>query len=174
MAAFATHADLAARLGVTLSAGEQTRATTLLGLASDVIRRAARQNIDLATSTITVRGASGRVLLPQRPVISVASVSADSTTQEFTIDGDYLTGYWGGQDIEIEYTHGFDPVPDAIKAVCLEVVTRVWVNPGNADQEAYGSERVSHGASTGLVLTDEERRAVRDVIRRGSQSVDIR
>lgn len=174
MAAFATHSDLATRLGIVLSGAEQTRATALLGLASDVIRRAARQDIDQNTSTITVRGAAGRVLLPQRPVISVDTVTLDGTTQDFTLDGDYLAGYWSGQDLEITYTHGFDPVPDAIKAICLEAVTRVWVNPGNAAQEAYGSERVSHGASSGLLLTDEERRAVRDVVRRGSQAVDIR
>jgi hypothetical protein len=175
VAAFATHTDLAARLGVTLTADEQSRATTLLGLASDVIRRAARQNIDRATSTIKVISAADRVLLPQRPVISIDSVTRDgSAFVDHMLDGDYLAGSWSGGTIQITYTHGYDPVPDAIKAICLEVVTRVWVNPGKADQEAYGSERVSHGANVGLVLTDEERKAVRDVVRRGSQSVDVR
>lgn len=173
MAAFATHADLAVRLGETLTEAEQTRATALLGLASDVIRQAARQRIDRETSTIIVN-AVGRVLLPQRPVISIDSVEAEGSTLDWDLDGDYLSGPWVGRTIEVTYTHGFDPVPDAIKAVCLEVVTRVWVNPGSASQEAYGSERVSHGAAIGLMLTAEERRTVRDVVRRGSQSVDIR
>lgn len=170
MAAFATHSDLASRLGVTFASDEETRATGLLGLASDVIRRAARQQIDQGTSTVTVRGAAGRILLPERPVISINDVTPAGG---WKLDGDYLVGSWSG-DVEVTYTHGFETIPDTIKAICLECVTRVWVNPGNASQEAYGSERVTHGASSGLILTPEERRAVRDVVRRGSQMVDIR
>lgn len=173
MAAFATHSDLATRLGETLTEDEQTRATALLTLASDVIRQAARQTIDQATSTITVR-AVGRVLLPQRPVVSIDSVLVDGSSVGWTLDGDYLEGPWVGKTVEITYTHGFGTVPDAIKAVCVEVVTRVWVNPGKASQEAYGSERVSHGGTSGLVLTAEERKLVRETVRRGSQAVDIR
>lgn len=165
MTAFATHSDLATRLGIVLSEDEQSRAATLLGLASDMIRRAARQHITRATSTLKLKNAPGRVLLPERPAISLDDGPGE-------IDGDYLTGVSG--NIEFTYTHGFDPIPDAIKAICLEVVVRVWVNPGNTSQEAFGSERTSHGASTGLVLTAEERRAVKDVVRRGSQAVDIR
>lgn len=174
MAAFATSTDLAVRLGVDLTADEKVRADALLGLASDLIRKAARQEIDLKTSTVTFAGNVGRVLLPERPVGEVTSVMVDDDFAEFTIEGDYLVGPFFGGRISVTYVHGFSPIPDAIKAVCLEVVTRVWVNPGNAAQEAYGSERVSHGATTGLVLTDDERRAVRDVVRRGSQMVDIR
>lgn len=174
MAAFATSADLAVRLGVDLTTDEQARADVLLGLASDLIRRAARQEIDLKTSTVTFAGNVARVLLPERPASEVTSVTVDGEPVEYTLDGDYLVGPFFGGSIVVTYSHGFSPIPDAIRAVCLEAVVRVWVNPGNAAQEAYGSERVSHGASIGLVLTEDERRAVRDVVRRGSQMVDIR
>lgn len=171
MEAFATPEDLAVRLGVTLTADEQTRASRLLDLASDMIRRAARQKITAGTSTVTVTPTGGRLLMPERPVAGVTAISPQAS---FEIDGDYLAGLPVGQTFTLTYSHGWETIPDAIVAICLEVVTRVWVNPGNASQEAYGSERVTHGASTGLVLTDDERRAVRDVVRRGSQAVDIR
>lgn len=174
MAAFATHTDLAARLGIDLAEGEQGRADTLLTLASDLIRRAARQDIDQGTTTFKVSGGIGRILFPQRPVVSVASVTVDGATLDgWTIDGDYLTGTWSGRELEITYTHGWNPVPDAIKAVCLEIVTRAWVNPGAVSQEGYGSERTSYPA-VGMTLTVDERKTIRDVVRRGSQAVDIR
>lgn len=172
MAAFATHSELATRLGVELTTDEQSRATMLLGLASDVIRRAARQRIGRETSTIAVSTVGSRVLLPERPAVSIGAVSPDPGG--WSLDGDYLTGLPIGGTYSITYDHGYDPVPDTIKAVCLEVVVRVWVNPGNVAQESYGSERVTYGATSGLVLTDEERRAVRDVVRRGSQAIDVR
>src|SRR5574337_1193367 len=53
----------------------QTRADTLLDLASDVIRNEVKQQIGLVTDDeITIPGTTDeRILLPERPVISVAS-----------------------------------------------------------------------------------------------------
>lgn len=176
MPAFASWEDVQARLGVPVEPEERSRATTLLELASDAIRTVARQRIDRASSSYTCAPAGSRILLPERPVVSIESVTDDSDIpyDGWSLDGDYLTDVAFAGRVTIEYTHGFDPVPLTIVGVCLEVVTRVWVNPGSVAAESYGSERVNYANTTGIVLTPAERQLVRETVRRGSQSVDIR
>jgi hypothetical protein len=193
MALFATADDLADRLGVTFSASEIDRAETLLTLASGLIQEETRQQIELVEDDeFTVHGLTeGMILLPERPVVSVASVTLDGdpiAADTYHVDGDYLVrsgvawgeflgGYewfgWGDSPLVVTYTHGFSSIPDAIRAVCLEVAVRAYVNPGSVTQEAYGSERTSYGA-VGLSLTPDERRIVRRVTRRRTESLAIR
>lgn len=190
MTQFATAGDLAARLGVDLSSAEQTRANTLLQLASGLIQREARQRIELVTNDVlTVPGvAESRLRLPERPVVSVTTVTLDGTAVtagEDTIDY-YLNGSdlirpkgwgWGEQVVQVTYTHGYSTIPDAIVAVCLEAVTRVWVNPGNLMHEYYGSERTVHAMQekpSGLLLNNDEQRVVHDVLRRTVGTVVLR
>lgn len=194
---FATAAELAARLGVSFSAEEETRADSLLTLASGLIQREARQDIGLVEDDVFATRATREqsILLPERPVVSVSSVTVGgSGVTDWYLDGDELvrrsgwevslngiegTAGWGSRNVPlvVTYTHGYNPVPDAIKAVCLEAVTRVWVNPGSVMSERYGSEQVAYltqGTPTGLLLTPDERRAVKNVVRRGSESVNVR
>lgn len=187
MAAFATHQDLAARLGVTLTEDEQTRATALIAVASGMIQSAARQRIErVEDDTLTIRGSrSSTILLPERPVVSVVSVTLAGTalatdTWRFEDDDTLVRRAGFGYDrdeLVVVYTHGFEPIPDAIKGVCLEAVVRVWVNPGSAVQERIGSESttyVQQGTPNGLLLTEGERRTVRQVTRRGARSEALR
>ena len=188
MAAFATHQDLAARLGVTLTSDEQTRATALLALASGLIRSVARQRIELVEDdTLTIRGSGeSTYLLPERPVVSVSSVTINGTAADaatWWLEDDTLVrpGGFGSTrwPLVIVYTHGYpaDEIPEAIKAVCLEAVVRVWVNPGSVVSERVGSEQTTYtlqGAPTGLLLTADERRAVRHAVRRGARSEVLR
>lgn len=188
MAAFATHQDLAARLGVTLTPAEQTRATTLLELASGVIQDAAGQRIELVEDdTLTVRGSrESTFLLPGRPVVSVASVALDGVTldpADWSLDDDTLVrraGFGSPREaLVIVYTHGYPPqdVPPVVKGVCLEAVVRAWVNPGSVMTERVGSEQATYalqGTPRGLLLTDAERRMVRRATRRGARSEALR
>jgi hypothetical protein len=137
--AFATADDFAARLGIDLTDPEKTRAGILLGLASELIQDEVDQQIGLvADDTIELPGTTDdRITLPQRPVVSVSSVSIDG--QALTEGGDWyleedtiirvstpLTILDGGdltvdpyaypyglgfglpeQTIAITYTHGF-------------------------------------------------------------------
>lgn len=166
-APFASSADLEDRLGVTLTAGEHERAHRLLLLATGLIQDESGQTVTLVTGeTLTLPGVwSARLRLPERPVVSVTSVRLDGVLlvegDDWYLDGDELvrsTG-WGGPQAEVEvvYTHGHSPVPGAVKTLCLEVVARAWVNPGNARQEGYGAVQVTYGAA-GLLLTGDERR----------------
>lgn len=184
MAQFATAAELGSRLGISLDEDETTRANTLLTLASGLIQDETGQEIAQATETFTRPGVWGnRLRLRERPVTAVTSVKIDGVAlaaDDWYLDGDELVrgGGWSGPeaDVEIVYTHGYASAdtPPAVKAVCLEVATRVWVNPGNARQEGYGLEQVSYSSSNGLLLTDEERRTVNDAIRRTYGSLKLR
>lgn len=192
MPAFATTDDLAARLGVELTAEEATRAQTLLELASGLIRRETGQTIHrVAGDTLVRRGThTGRLRLPQRPVVSVASVAIDGQAVDpavWYVEGDELVRRsrgWGGPGTELTvvYTHGFDPVPDEVRAVCLEAVVRVWVNPGAVNQESYGSEQVtfptrytSRGSEVGgLLILRAEAEILRRVLGRTSGTVVLR
>lgn len=197
MAQFATAADLADRLGLTFSGEEQARADALLTSASGLVQAEARQRIELVEDdALIVRGTvDDRIPLPERPVVSVASVVLDGTP----IDGWFLEGNelvrgavdvfdglpllgsagfgYESQTLVITYTHGFDSIPDAIKAVTLEAAVRAWVNPGSVMRERHGSEGVDYalqGVPSGLLLTDQERRVVRRLCGSRALSVTIR
>lgn len=81
---FATAAEFAARIGLTLTAAEQTRADALLQSASGLIQDATRtggvsQTIALVEDDVLLMpGTTDEMIrLPQLPVISVASVTLD-------------------------------------------------------------------------------------------------
>lgn len=181
---FASSADLADRLGIELTAAEHVRANALLAIASGLIQRETGQAILEATETVTRPGSwSSRLRLAERPATVVTSAKIDGVlvaVDDWYLDGDELVrlGGWGGpdSDVEVVYTHGWAAaeIPAPVKATCLEVVVRVWVNPGNARQEGYGLEQVSYASSNGLLLTEEERRTVNDAIRRSQGSVTLR
>lgn len=186
MAQFATAAELGTRLGVTLTGPEQARAASLLELASGLIQRAARQAIEqVVNDTLIVRAsAEPTIRLPERPVSAVVALTLDGTQlgeDDWRLDGDELTyrAGWGwplGSAVAVTYDHGYEAIPDAIRAVCLEAVVRVWVNPGSVMTERYGSEAVAYAqeVARGLMLNADERRAVREAVRRGSESLSIR
>lgn len=177
---FATHTDLEARLGVSLSPAEQTRADTLLADASDLVRLAAKQQIsEVADDVLTRRGLYGdRLRLPQRPVTSVDSITYQFVetlapeapllleTDEYYLEGNdlvrYAQGSWFGPEYQlvITYTHGYSSPPILAKTTAIEAVVRVWVNPGSVISEMHGSESFTYsgGASNpaGLALTEDE------------------
>lgn len=197
--AFATHADLANRLGVDFTASEQTDATALIALAQALIQDEAGQNIELVEGDTLTRPGSwdDRLRLPERPVVSVTSVSVDGTAltaSEWYLDGDELVRPrsiatsdtfarggrgWGGPavDVVVVYDHGHETIPGVVKAVCLEMCVRVWTNPGSVQAENYGSEQVMYGdyrSRPGLMLTDGELKAIQRSIRRNAGSTVLR
>lgn len=134
--ALATYSDLENRLGITMTQAEQTRATALLADASDLVRAAAKQTITrVADDVLVIPGRwADRILLPERPVISVSSVTAafydgtaiDLPPEGYYVDRDELVRYafpiglmrhffttgngWLGEGyrLTITYTHGYD------------------------------------------------------------------
>jgi len=169
MTAFATSDDLASRLGLTLTTAEATRVTTLLTLATGLIQDEAKQTISLVTDdTLSRLGTTDeRILLPERPVVSISSVTLDGVPLSphgawfqagnelvsapgiviisgVSIDDEFGRGFGRGfgsesQTLEIVYTHGYATIPASLKAICMEAVVRCFVNPGAVAREASGN-----------------------------------
>lgn len=138
MTDFAATSDLAARLGITLTGAETSRAATLISQASDLIRSHAKQTITKTTGDVFERrGVWGNTLvLPERPVIQVTQVTAQFMSQGtvYTIDPEtyyvqtdelirydwplsFTTGRgWLGPGwvLSITYDHGFDPAANPV------------------------------------------------------------
>lgn len=183
---FAESTDLEARLDLTFTTEEHIRAAKLLARASGIIRDGARgQQINLVTNdTLVRRGTTDeRILLPQRPVVSVASVAIDG--QEISgwyLEGNELVragqhGYYGvnltydfspsgfgcgHNELTIVYTHGYAEIPELVAGIALEMVVRVWVNTGSVIQEAIAGTQVTYAPYSepprGLMLTRIEKR----------------
>ena len=148
------------------------RGDLLLEAASAIIRNHCRQTFDLVEDDeVELRGTGKcRLLLPERPVVSVSSVTVGGVeTTDFARvrDGLWRQGGWGGEStlIQVVYTHGFaenTPTMETLKAVCLQVAGRAAANPQsfNSFTAAAGDGIGFGGGGTGsqvLGLTSAER-----------------
>jgi hypothetical protein len=203
VAQFALNADLAARLGLALTPAEQTRADALLTLASGLIQDETKQAISLVANDVYTRPGDydTRVRLPERPVVSVASVVLNGQAlvagTDFFVDHDEIVRMnwssiiqdssfgmpWAGfgfpwWNLVVTYTHGYAVVPNLVKTVCMEMVTRVWTNPGAVIQTSIGNEQTVYAPYAapprGLMLTDIEKTELNKLLRRHSGSIAMR
>lgn len=199
--ALASTSELGARLGIDLTDAEESRAAILLSQASDLVRTAAKQHISLVTDdTLILRGQWGsRLKLPERPVSSVASVYStfrDEDPVEITSDTYYLdnggdlvkggsigvdersfslSGGWLGPaySLTVTYTHGYSTIPVLAKAITVESVARVWVNPEGATQSNIAGVLMAY-PSTGLLLTPQEFLQLRTAFAKRATTVNLR
>jgi hypothetical protein len=105
---------------------------------TEAIKNYCQQEIELTTDDEITLDCSGgdMLLLPEMPVVSVASVIEDG--ELLTVTDDYILGQYGilhrvGQDwlsgvqiITITYTHGFTTIPDDIVDVAARSAARVY------------------------------------------------
>lgn len=157
MEPLATDIDVIERLrGRTLTAGETESLDALLVDASATVRRGAGgQIISRATSTMRLPVKSGRVRLPQRPVVSVTAVTdiagnplvhswdgLDMVTVQSNVDS-WSAEPWrnGIRAVDVTFVHGYDPVPDEVIGVVCSVVLRALGRP--VDGGATQSETIA-------------------------------
>lgn len=194
----ATVADLATLLGRTFSPAQALQAQALLDQASSIVRAYVRLDITYATTTdtFTMRradplrcGCGGAVTLPQRPVEVVTAVEVDGlATADWWLDGsELLVRNWSWAQppaahqppqVEVTYTHGWNPVPGDIAAIVLQAANRVIVNPSGIRSETVGGESVTYlipatGENLGVLLSRTEMRVL-DRYRRTAASVRVR
>ena len=166
-AQFATADDFADRIGETLSSDERARADALLARVSKEIQDVAGQKIILVTDDVLTRKGTTdrRILLPERPVQSVASVTLNGAELEegsdWFLDGDeivrrMLTTFIDAAELDvttfgrgfgfewlplvITYTHGWDAgdIPGFLKEICCEAAGRAFFNPASVARETIG------------------------------------
>lgn len=147
------------------------------------------------------------IILPSTPVISVSSVILDgvplSEGADWYLDGNMIVrlpvmravildglademstfplgtaGFgWPEQLLEITYTHGYAEIPGKVKAVCLEMVVRVWTNPGSVARETVGDTATVYDnmrfSPTGMQLTDDERKSLKRLFGSPAKSVTV-
>lgn len=179
---FATPEELAVW---TATEVEEQRYQLLLDLATGLIKDWAGQTIERATSTAALRGDwSARLVLPERPAVSVESVTvagvelAEDVDWRFDgidslwrgprtehLDGPDLVpgGHWGGPSntVLVEYVHGFDPVPDSVRGINLAAAARALANPDGVTSESVDGYSQTFAREKGVVLTGDELEALR-------------
>ena len=181
----AQSSDVTARLPATLTVPPD-RMTALIADASAVVRSYTKQQFTQSQTTERIRPVGYRIKLPQKPVISVDSLSLIlSNSNPVAFPG----FWWDGSDevwllnenqvinlaeelmyalryetpvALIEYTHGYATVPDDVLAVVCSMITRTLTAPGLGGVVSEGvgeySYRLSDAAAQGaLTLTDSEK-----------------
>jgi hypothetical protein len=141
--------------------------------ASARVRAYTGQTISLGTSTILARGPI--VQLPERPVVSIDSVSdvfypdaAVAVESGWTLRaGGILNAPYYSDNLSITYTHGFAEVPDPVVELVCAIASRLSTAPSGAaagvQQETGGSESVTFGFDSYNAiseLTTGEKRAL--------------
>ena len=158
--ALATIADVEARLGRSLTAGETTKATAWLTDASAMFVQRAIQKFEVSESTVRLFPRDGIVRLVQRPVIEVVSVTdLDGTAIDFTWDGfQSLYDLGSYTPVTVNYEHGSADIPDDVVAVVAGMVVRTLQIPADAaagiQQQSVGpfSQSYANWAVGGQVL----------------------
>lgn len=142
--ALATIADVEARLGRSLTAGETSQANAWLTDASAMFVQRAVQKFEVSESTVRLFPRDGIVRLVQRPVIEIVSVTdIDGAEIDYTYDGHqsiYELGTYS--PVIVNYEHGSATIPDDVVAVVAGMVVRTLLVP---DDAAAGIQQQSVG-----------------------------
>lgn len=192
---FATVEDLETYLGVEAGSLNAEQAQLMLDIATSAISDECGQTIALEEDdSIQLRGSWGRELwLPQRPIVAITSIAIDgigidSALYKFDVEGrvtwyrgswasignlaelDVAGSYWGGDEIliDVTYSHGYDPIPDNVRGVCLDMARRAVRTPdaGAIIQESIGSYSVAYSRDAASTITPGEKRRLRRYKRR--------
>jgi hypothetical protein len=193
--------DVTARLPSSVTV-EAVRVLALIADASAVVRSFTKQQFTTSQTTDRIRPVGFRVVLPQRPVVSVDSVAVLLNNETPT---PFPGWYWDGSQelwllgesqiinlaeelalglryqtpiVLVTYTHGYATTPDDVVAVVCSMVTRTLTAPGlgGVVSESVGeySYRLSDTAAQGaLTMTDSEKKAL-DSYRRKVNVVESR
>lgn len=173
--------DITDRLGRDLNDVETRRLPGLLADASAKVRgrSVTGQEFTRRSSTARRRVLDGHVVLPQRPVNSVATVvrTDGEPISRFRWNGesvvylflwnpqtDFETPWRPGFDVvDVTYDHGYDEIPDDVVAVVCDMVLRALgtkPDAGTLTGESIEAYSYSRDATVGPI-TDEDRKTLR-------------
>lgn len=195
--------DVTARLPSTFTI-ESARATALIADASATIRRISKQNFTIAQSTTGIRPIGYKLILPQKPVISVDNIAIrlpnsvtlvnipgwywDGSDEVWLTDGGSIINLaeeilfamrWQTPTCYTTYTHGYTLTPDDIVGVACSMVIRILTAPGlgGVISETVGeySYRLSDAAAQGTMgVTDAEKKILESYLPRRTSTAELR
>lgn len=127
-----------------------------LDLASGAVRAYCGWNLARETTTLQVDGDGSQVLsLPTLHLLAITDIRVNGETlnaadyPRYSLKGQlYRAGGWTCYAvIEVDCIHGYDPVPDLLKLVVLDMAARQYSNPQQLVSATTG--QVSRTWSTG-------------------------
>lgn len=129
-------------------------ASALAG-ASGVIRSYCKWGLSREDTTLLAEGAGGVLLdLPTLHLVTVTAIRINGIAAD--VDGVIVTRrgqlvratYWPvDAQVEVDCTHGYDPIPDVVKLLTLTLAARIISNPEGAKSASVGSVSRSFDAS---------------------------
>lgn len=170
---FIDQQDLSDYLGrdVTNDAG----ALMAVDAACDICRDIAEQSFNLGTTTASFDGTgTDCIVLPERPVVSVGTVSVNGSaitdyvaTDRLLLRGSVGECSWSGwrptwprgrQNIEVSYVHGYGTadVPRSVRMVAVSIASRLIVQ-GPAQSETVGDVTMNYGMAASDLTQGELR-----------------
>lgn len=162
------HADLSI---YTRTSVDITTANLARELATGVIQSETGQLFTAGETTIRLEREgtdATKVYLPQVPARTITTVVDDDGTEyvedtDFVLRGQALVNDSGWVlPVTVTYTHGFDTVPQVVRAVALACAARFVTNPTGVRQVTVADVSTSYAGSdddltSGVYLTDRER-----------------
>jgi hypothetical protein len=176
--AFATAADLAARLKREFTPDEEEWIDTLLEDASAYLRGVIGQDVfPRTTSTFVGYPSAGRVDLPQFPVVSVDAVERDDEEIDHSFWGSHIVV---ARDIPVDvtFTWGYQDAPDELKRLACSLVSAALLpleaglgltagGLSSVQLDDFKLAWADGGASSGMALPEIQQDSLRRQFGRG-------
>jgi hypothetical protein len=168
-APFVTAAELREFMGD--GAPTDARASSLVNLASAVIRHHVGQTLSAVATDVVIFGRSSRAVisLPEKPVTAVTEVKVDGaviTDFLWYRSGDLyrlpIRTLWTFDDhVQVTYDHGWaadSEEIEAVKAICLQAASRALsMNKGSEFEEFGRGTTAASGFAPEIILYETER-----------------
>jgi hypothetical protein len=144
-------------------------ATIATDAACAVVRTYTRQTLtatDGDTVSYVLRGTASSLLLPGLPVLAIDEVRIDDeVTLDWRVEENGIVSLTdlpsssAERIVEVDYSHGYDPVPDDLRLVALTVAARIY-EQGTARQESTGSSSITFSVAASTDLSSGEKAIV--------------
>lgn len=184
MTALATLADVAA-VSRPVPSEDEARINRLIEIVSSAVQTYTHRTfVVVADDLIVLTPTRGVLLLPDPPIVSIASVAQSGITLVADVDYSFTPNgyvqlltrpdqYWPSLPVTVVWTHGSDTVPDAIAGVVAEKVSEMRAtgdarvaNPTGAQSKQLGDWAVSFSGLAAGSGWAPEQLAVLDSYRR--------
>jgi hypothetical protein len=135
--------------------------------ACQIVRTRTRQALALEeddTVSFPLGGTNRELLLPELPVVAVDEVRVDGEVElDWRLEENGILTLTGSVScltspviVEVDYSHGYDAIPDDLRLVALTVAARIY-EQGTARQESTGSSSITFSVAASTDLSSGEK-----------------